>query len=83
MKGLWPFMNRCWLSMMGRALQARNRSVSLDLAKARKEIGIAGAGLDSRRAEKRPPLYLVFPLGEEGKRKRALLGLDDDESHVD
>lgn len=35
------------------------------------------------RARKRPPIYLVFPPGLEGKRKRARLGLDDHESHVD
>lgn len=83
MKRLWPFMNRCWSSMMGRARHTTGQSVSLDLTQARQEIGISGEGLDSRRAQKRPPVYLVFPPGRAGKRKRTLLGLDDDESHVD
>ena len=80
MKRLWPFMNRCWSSMMRRARRATRRSLSLDLPQTRPEIAMSGEDQDSRRArKKRPPIYLVFPPGLEGARKRTLLGLDDDE----
>ena len=80
MQGVWLFIDRCWARAMGRAWKAPRQSGSLDLTQARQEIGIADKGLEAQRTKKGPPIYLRFPPGQEGKRKRALLGLDDDES---
>ena len=44
---------------------------------------MSGLGPERWGAGKRPPIYLVFPPGLEGKRKRTLLGLDGDESRED
>lgn len=82
MQGLWPLMNRCWSSMLGRARKTTDRSVSLDLIQARQEIGNSGEDLDRLRAKKRQPIYLRFSSGREGRRKGALLWLDDDESQL-
>lgn len=52
-------------------------------AQSRQGSKMSGLGPERRLARKRPPIYLVFPPGLEGKGKRALLGLDGDESRED
>lgn len=52
-------------------------------AQSRQETKLSGLGAEQWRTRKRPPIYLVFPPDLEGKRKRALRGLDDHESHLD
>lgn len=69
--------------MEERAPDQAGRSEPMPPAQPRQDPKMSGLGPERWRARKRPPIYLVFPPGVEGKRKRTLLGLDGDESRED
>ncbi len=69
--------------MEERAPDQAGRSEARYPAQSRQDSTMSGLGPERWGARKRPPIYLVFPPGLEGKRKRALLGLDGDESRED
>ena len=69
--------------MEERAPNQAGRSEAMYPAQSRQGSKMSGLGPERRRARRRPPIYLVFPPGLEGKRKRVLLGLAGDESRED
>ena len=66
-----------------RAPDQAGRSEPRCPAQSRQDSTMSGLGPERWGAGKRPPIYLVFPPGLEGKRKRTLLGLNGDESRED